>query len=172
MSAGALPDYAELHCLSAFSFQRGASVANELFDRAKALGYRALAITDECSLAGIVRAWQAAKRTELALIVGSEIRVHDGPKIVLLVTGSAAYADLCGLITQARRRAKKAEYLSLAEDFRERSANLLALWVPDGDERDDAHAAWLRERFGERLWVAVELHRGPDDSARLAALTA
>lgn len=56
-----LPDYAELHCLSAFSFQRGASIAEELFARAKGQGYRALAITDECSLAGIVRAWQAAK---------------------------------------------------------------------------------------------------------------
>ncbi|HIE5920498.1 TPA: PHP domain-containing protein, partial [Pseudomonas aeruginosa] len=49
--------YAELHCLSNFSFQRGASSATELFARAARLGYRALAITDECSLAGIVRAW-------------------------------------------------------------------------------------------------------------------
>ncbi len=48
--------YAELHCLSNFSFQRGASSAAELFARAARLGYRALAITDECSLAGIVRA--------------------------------------------------------------------------------------------------------------------
>ena len=171
-NAEPLPDYAELHCLSAFSFQRGASVAKELFDRAKALGYYALAITDECSLAGIVRAWVEGKRTELHLIVGSEIRVQDGPKIVLLVTDSAAYTDLCGLITQARRRAKKGEYLSLPEDFDERSANLLALWIPDGGSDDDAHAAWLRERFGDRLWLAVELHRGPDDHLRLAALTA
>jgi len=170
--AAAPPDYAELHCLSAFSFQRGASTADELFDRAQALGYRALAITDECSLAGIVRAWQAARRTGVALIVGSEIRVHDGPKLALLVTDSAGYADLCGLITQARRRAHKGEYLSLRDDFETRSAHLLALWIPDGDARDDAHAAWLRERFGERLWLAVELHRGPDDDARLAALTA
>ncbi|ALN57553.1 DNA polymerase III, alpha subunit [Lysobacter enzymogenes] len=170
--AAALPDYAELHCLSAFSFQRGASTADELFDRAQALGYRALAITDECTLAGIVRAWQAARRTGVSLIVGSEIRVHDGPKLVLLVADSAGYADLCGLITQARRRAAKGEYLSLGEDFESRSAHLLALWIPDGDARDDQHAAWLRARFGERLWLAVELHRGPDDDARLAALTA
>ncbi|SDX15898.1 error-prone DNA polymerase [Lysobacter enzymogenes] len=168
----ALPDYAELHCLSAFSFQRGASIADELFDRAHALGYRALAITDECTLAGIVRAWQAARRTGLALIVGSEIRIHDGPKLVLLVADSAGYADLCGLITQARRRAAKGEYLSLREDFDARSDHLLALWVPDGDAHDEEHAQWLRARFGDRLWLAVELHRGPDDDARLAALTA
>ncbi|MFK3648833.1 error-prone DNA polymerase [Lysobacter enzymogenes] len=167
-----LPQYAELHCLSAFSFQRGASTADELFDRAQALGYRALAITDECTLAGIVRAWQAAQRTGLSLIVGSEIRVHEGPKLVLLVADSAGYADLCGLITLARRRAGKGEYLSLGEDFESRSRHLLALWIPDGGARDDEHAGWLRARFGERLWLAVELHRGADDDARLAALTA
>ncbi|MGN7916101.1 error-prone DNA polymerase [Lysobacter sp. 22409] len=168
----ALPDYAELHCLSAFSFQRGASIASELFERAQALGYRALAITDECSLAGIVRAWQAAKQTGLALIVGSEIRIDGGPKVVLLVAEPVGYASLCGLITSARRRAKKGEYRSLREDFDGRCEGLLALWLPDGDAHDDAHADWLRERFGARLWLAVELHRGPDDDARLAQLQA
>lgn len=76
--------YAELHCLSNFSFQRGASSAAELFARAARLGYRALAITDECSLAGIVRAWQAAREHQVQLIVGSEIRLEQGPKLVLL----------------------------------------------------------------------------------------
>ncbi|WP_363796914.1 error-prone DNA polymerase [Lysobacter firmicutimachus] len=170
--AQALPDYAELHCLSAFSFQRGASVARELFERARDLGYRALAITDECTLAGIVRAWQAARDTGLPLIVGSEIRIHGGPKLVLLVERDAGYASLCALITLARRRAGKGEYRSLGEDFDGRCEGLLALWLPDGDERDAAHAAWLQARFGGRLWVAVGLHRGADDAARLAALQA
>ena len=70
--------YAELHCLSNFSFQRGASSAQELFERARRLGYRALAITDECSLAGIVRAWQAAKESGVPLIVGCELRIDNG----------------------------------------------------------------------------------------------
>src|SRR5690606_12049670 len=100
-------EYAELHCLSNFSFQRGASSAKELFERARAHGYRKLAITDECTLAGIVRAWQPAKESELPLIVGSEMRIHDGPKVVLLVENLEGYQRLCKLITQARRRAKK-----------------------------------------------------------------
>ncbi|WP_165678761.1 PHP domain-containing protein, partial [Metapseudomonas otitidis] len=79
------PDYAELHCLSNFSFQRGASSATELFERAQQLGYRALAITDECTLAGAVRAWQAAKATDVALILGSELQGPDGERLVLLV---------------------------------------------------------------------------------------
>src|SRR5258708_1273099 len=73
--------YAELHCLSNFSFQRGGSSALELFERAKKLGYTALAITDECSLAGIVRAWEAARDTKIKLIVGSEMQLADGSKL-------------------------------------------------------------------------------------------
>jgi error-prone DNA polymerase len=78
-----LPGYAELHCLSNFSFLRGASHPEELVERAAALGYKALAITDECSLAGAVRAHQAAKEHGLKLILGAEI-VLESTKLVLL----------------------------------------------------------------------------------------
>src|SRR5690606_22656517 len=165
---GHLPDYAELHCLSAFSFQRGASVAPELFERAKQQGYTALAITDECSLAGIVRALEASKRSGVGLIVGSEVQVEDGPKLVLLVEDKAGYTALCQLITRARRRASKGHYRLLREDFAA-TDGLLALWVPDATP-DEEHAGWTRDTFPNRTWLAVELHRGPDDKARLAQL--
>ncbi|MGH8155753.1 MAG: error-prone DNA polymerase [Rhodanobacteraceae bacterium] len=162
--------YAELHCLSAFSFQRGASIAQELFERAKRLGYHALAITDECSLAGIVRALEASRATGVRLIVGSEIQVDDGPKLVLLAQTQAGYSRLCQLITRARRRADKGEYRSLREDFAQgENDGLIALWVPAADI-DEAHGAWARDLFPERAWLAVELHRGADDAARLAQL--
>ena len=163
------PDYAELHCLSNFSFQRGASSADELFRRAREQGYQALAITDECTLAGIVRAWQAAKQHQLKLIVGSEVRVHQGPKLVLLVEDLVGYQNLCALITRARRRSEKGSYQLLAEDLEAHHQGLLALWVA---EPDDGAAAWLRPLFGERLWLAVHLHRGADDTQRLAQLRA
>ena len=162
--------YAELHCLSNFSFQRGASSARELFERGQALGYQALAITDECTLAGIVRAWQAARETGLKLIVGSEMQVAEGPRLVLLVQELAGYQALCRLITRARRRAEKGCYRLLREDFAEPLPGLLALWLVDekGDEKDDPDAAsWLRQVFPERLWLAVELHCGQDDARRL-----
>jgi error-prone DNA polymerase len=164
-------DYAELHCLSNFSFQRGASSAQELFERARYNGYRALAITDECTLAGIVRAWQAAKACELALIVGSEMRIEGGPKLVLLVENLGGYQRLCQLITQARRRAPKGQYRVLHEDFREPLDGLLALWIAD-EASSAAQGQWLRSVFGERLWLAVELHRGADDRQRLGYLQA
>jgi len=166
-------DYAELHCLSNFSFQRGASSAKELFERAKRHGYQALAITDECTLAGIVRAWQAASECELPLIIGSEVTLENGPKVVLLVEDLAGYQALCGLITEGRRRSKKGEYRLLREDFRRPVAGLLALWVPDLDQRAEAlqeQGDWLRQTFKQDLWLSVQLHCGPDDSLRLSRL--
>ena len=100
-----MPPYAELHCISNFTFLRGASHAEELVERAHELGYTALAITDECSLAGVVRAHMAAQKCGLKLIVGSEIRFTDGPSIVLLATDRIGYGNLSELITQGRRNA-------------------------------------------------------------------
>lgn len=160
-------EYAELHCLSNFSFQRGASSASELFERAKRQGYDALAITDECSLAGIVRAWQASKDTGLPLIIGSEVQIEGGPKLVLLVENLTGYQALCRLITRARRRAEKGRYQALREDLSEWPLEgLLAIWLP-ARTGADAEGQWLRERFPERLWLGIELHRGPDDALQL-----
>jgi error-prone DNA polymerase len=164
-----LPAYAELHCLSAFSFQRGASIARELFERAALLGYDALAITDEASLAGIVRALEASRKTGVRLIVGSEVQIADGPKLVLLAQTAQGYTRLCRLLTAARRRAEKGTYRSLRADFVDDCGGLLALWCPQ-DPPNPEDGAWLRDAFPGRAWLAVELHRGPDDAARLAQL--
>ncbi|AGG88812.1 DNA polymerase III, alpha subunit [Rhodanobacter denitrificans] len=164
-------DYAELHCLSDFSFGRGASSAAELFERAGACGYRALAITDECSLAGIVRAYQASNETGVKLIVGAEFQLADGPKLVLLCGNRQGYAGLCRLITRGRRASEKGRYRLACEDLHGGLPGTLALWMP-APQPDIAHGRWLRETFGDRAWLAVELHRGPDDAARLRELQA
>ena len=108
------PPYAELHCLSNFSFQRGASHPEELVTQAAAFGYTAIALTDECSLAGIVRAHRALQALPASdrprLIIGSELQLEDGPRIVLLATDRAGYGQLSRLITAARRGAAKGEY--------------------------------------------------------------
>ena len=158
--------YAELHCLSNFSFQRGASTALELFERAKRQGYSALAITDECTLAGIVRAWQAAKAVGLPLIIGSEMRLENGPKLLLLVEDLSGYQHLCRLITLARRRAEKGRYRLLQEDFDQPLPGLLALWIAE-DRDTQASIQWLRRTFAGRLWLAVHLHCGQNDARHL-----
>ncbi|MDK4199693.1 error-prone DNA polymerase [Pseudomonas sp. HR1] len=171
MGAGVVrvtPGYAELHCLSSFSFQRGASSVDQLFERAKAMGYEALAITDECTLAGIVRAWQASEKHEVRLIVGAEFQVAQGPKLVLLVEDLQGYQQLCRLITLARRRADKGSYRLLREDL-EQIAGLVALWLPERDAEAES-VRWLLQVFPGRLWIAAELHFDQDDQVRLQQL--
>ncbi len=163
--------YVELHCLSDFSFGRGASSAQDLFARAKALGYGALAITDECSMAGIVRAFDAARDHGLPLIVGTEITLEDGLKLVLLAQTQAGYSAICQLITLGRRRAEKGRYRLLRTDLAAGLPETLALWLP-GHDPEAADGAWLRAVFPERAWLAVELHRGENDTARLEKLLA
>ena len=109
--------YAELHCLSNFSFLRGASQPQELVERAAELGYAALALTDECSVAGVVRAHLAAREHSLKLIVGTELRLDDGLRCVLLATNRRGYAQLCRLITRGRRAAQKGQYKLRRSDF-------------------------------------------------------
>ena len=163
--------YAELHCLSDFSFGRGASSAGELFERAQQQGYRALAITDEGSLAGIVRALEASRATGVPLIVGSEIRCDDGLNLVLLVETLEGYSTLCQLLTQGRRRSAKGEYSLTRDDLDDGLPGLLLLWLPD-EIPSQLDGQWLQQRFHGRLWLAVELHRGPDDARRLEELLA
>jgi error-prone DNA polymerase len=170
-------DYAELHCLSNFSFLRGASHPAELIERACDLGYQALALTDECSLSGIVRAHEAARALPAArtlkLLVGAEFRTEDGLKLVLLAPQQSAYAQLCRLITLARRRADKGNYRLSSTDFESGVEDCLALWLPPPDEAAaTTQGHWVRKIFVERAWLAVELHRGADDSRRLEQLLA
>jgi error-prone DNA polymerase len=164
-------DYAELHCLSDFSFQRGASNARELFERAAVCGYRALAITDECSFAGIVRALEASRDTKLPLIVGTEIQLIDGPKLVLLAENRHGYVSLCRLITQGRRASSKGTYRLSMADLDDGAPGTLVLWIP-GRKPDVEHGEWVRRTFDTRAWLAVELHRDADDESRMAELDA
>ena len=163
------PNYAELHCLSHFSFGRGASSARELFERARNNGYQALAITDECTLAGIVRALEASREFGLKLIVGTEVTLDDGLKLVLLAKDQTGYSAISQLITHGRRRADKGSYLLGRSDLLDGLPGTLALWIPSAAP-DAEQGRWLRGQFGDRLWLAIELHRGADDQARLHAL--
>jgi error-prone DNA polymerase len=167
----ALPRYAELHCLSNFTFLRGASHPHELVERADALGYSALALTDECSVAGVVRAHMAVKNRSLKLIVGAEFRLVCGLKLAALAIDRAGYGRLCRLITRARRAAAKGQYTLTRADFEAAAPEgCFILWLP-GPRIEAEEARWLAERFPGKLRIAVELLRGGEDGARLARLS-
>jgi len=173
-----LPAYAELHCLSNFTFLRGASHPEELVARAHALGYAALAITDECSLAGVVRAHLAARDVGLKLLIGTEITLSEetggpGTKLVLIAQDRAGYGNLSELVSRGRRNARKGAYRLTRLDLDAGLPGCLALLVPCADcagEAALAHTRWLAERFPGRAWIAAELLCGPDDRAVLAGL--
>lgn len=159
--------FAELHALSSFSFLTGASQPDELVWQAASEGYAALAITDECTLAGVVRAHQAAREAGLHLIIGSRMTLTDGTRVVLLVTDRAAYANLSTLITAARRDSPKGEYQVSPALLATHADGLLCLWRPGWEtERADQQLAMLKSQFHDRLWLACELHQDGDDVAQ------
>ncbi len=196
------PSYAELHCLSNFSFLRGASHPEELVERALALEYTGLALTDECSFAGSVRAHlalaEAREQDEPArafrLIHGTEIRLAEGddPKrlrpgarLVLLAQTRAGYGNISQLVTLARRQAPKGSYRLSAADLEAHAAwldDVLALLLPlhhwrealDSNQaaRIAQEARWLAELKPGASWIACELTRGTDDAAQFEALQA
>jgi error-prone DNA polymerase len=164
--------YGELHCLSNYSFLKAASHPQELVERAFTLGYSALALTDECSVAGVVRAHVAAKKLGFKLLIGSELTLDDGLRLVLLATDRDGYGNLCELITQARRAAKKGSYLVRRTDLDGGIAGCLALLIPDTRQlvSVEADAIWLKRQFAGRCWIALELHRSVNDARTLAML--
>ncbi len=166
------PGYAELHALSNFTFLRGASHPEELVETAAALGYEALAITDECSMSGVVRAHTAAREHGLRqLIIGSELRLRSGRKLVVLAQNRDGYSALCELITKARRAAEKGAYALTRMAFESGLPGCVVLWVPDDKWMLDVEDHWIRETFRDRLWIAVELLADGRQREKLARLT-
>lgn len=170
--------YAELHCLSNFSFLRGASSPAELVHRAKSLGYAALALTDECSVAGAVRAFEAARDCGLHLIHGSEFAW--GPlRIVVLVRDLQGWGNLCEFITAARSRSGKGDYLiDESSPWKLLNQGCECLLLPQRGKLDASDLIavidCLKSVSGyldaENLWLGVELHLAPDDSLWLQTL--
>jgi error-prone DNA polymerase len=155
------PTYAELHCISNFTFLRGASGPEELVQRAAELAYKAIAITDECSVAGLVRAHMAAREHGIKLITGSEFRLQEDIRIVLLAANRRGYAQLCTLITRARCAAPKGEYRLCQQDLATGLEDCLLLWLPEA-RLDAAVAGWFMAAFPGRAWLAAELCGRPD----------
>ena len=178
-----LPAYAELHALSNFSFQRGASHAEEMVERAAALGYSAIAITDECSVAGVVRAHGEAKKHSLQLLPGAEFLVQCPSSIfwpfrlVVLPHNAAGWGNLCEFITLAKAAGdllEKGSYrVTPDSDFhllRDCEVILCPPHIAINTEAACIHIHWLKSIFSMNLWLAVELLQGLDDALRLQQL--
>lgn len=163
--------YAELHCLSNYSFLRGASHPHELVERAAGLGYAALAITDECSLAGVVKAHVAARELDIQLIIGSEFTLEEGIKLVALAPSRAAYSELSGLISMARRRSPKGEYRASLRDVIFHLKRCLLIWLPQhAGETNRAYGLQLKRLCKGRVWLGISHLLGNNEVRRYSVL--
>ena len=164
------PSYAELAVTTNFSFLRGASHPEELVARAAALGLSAIAITDRNTLAGVVRAHQAAKEAGIRLIVGARLDFEDAPPLLCLPSDRAAYGRLSKLITLGRRRAPKGDCALRLEDLAAHAGGQSLVAMPPEDPEDPQirrYLARLREMPGTGAWVAARIRYGGGDAARL-----
>jgi len=163
--------YTELHCLSCYSFLRGASRPEELVAQAAANGYAGIAITDECSLAGVVKAHVAAREHGLSLIIGSEFTLTEGLRLVALAPTRAAYAELSGLISLGRRRSPKGEYELALRDVIFHLKRCLLIWLPrENSESTLAYGRQLARLCRGRVWIGVHYLLGNDEQRRYRVL--
>lgn len=185
-SALVFQGFAELHCLTNFSFLRGASHPEEMVHEAIIQGYAGLAITDECSVAGVVKAWaelnkyQCSKGTvqkqsdttlaaKFKLVVGAEFNCEAGC-FVLLAESRKAYGGLCRLITQCQQGAEKGRYQFTPEALLSLNAGLL-LWRPATDF--SGQPAWLDDllaNFAQRFWLLLEFALSAEDLLQRATV--
>src|SRR5690606_37623418 len=166
------PRYAELQVTTHFSFLRGASSAEELFTTAAALGIEALAVTDRNSLAGIVRAHEAAKATGVRLIVGCRLDLACGMSVLVYPTDRAAWSRLCRLLTLGKGRAGKGKCHLEWADLVAYGEGLIAVLVADlADDTTALRLRRLRDAFQDRAYLALSLRRRPNDQMRLWELS-
>ena len=177
--------YAELQTTTNFSFLRGGSHPQELVAQAKALGLKALAVTDRNTLAGVVRAHVAAKQAGLQLIIGARLDFADTPaaipSLLCLPTDRAAYGRLCRLLSLGQARAEKGQCILRLADLAAAAEGQIFIAVPPEDRLDADTMATFRASLRQikamlpghvPLYLAASYHFRGDDGARLAALQA
>ncbi len=165
-------NYAELQVTTHFSFLRGVSSADDLFAAAAVLGIRALGVVDRNSLAGIVRAHEAAKVTGVRLIVGCRLDLQCGTSLLVYPTDRKAYSRLCRLLTVGKTRAGKGACQIDWPDVAEWNEGLIGVLLPDGlDDRLGSELARLRGIFGDRSYCALTRMFLPNEAERLETIT-
>ena len=166
------PRYVELQVTSHFSFLRGASSCEELFAQAALAGIEAVAIVDRNSLAGVVRAHEAAKTTGVRLVVGCRLDLADGTSVLVYPTDRPAYSRLCRLLSLGKKRGGKARCVLEWPDLVAYGEGLIVTLVPDlADDECAFRLRRLRDAFGDRVYLALTLRRRPNDQLRLHELS-
>jgi error-prone DNA polymerase len=164
-------NYAELQVTTQFSFLRGASSSDELFETAAQLGLPALGVADRNTLAGMVRAHAAALEHNVRLVVGCRLDLADHPSLLVYPTDRAAYSRLCRLLSEGKKRAGKGACHLTWDDAAAHNDGLLAILLPDRpDDELERTLDRFRATFGDRAYLALTLRRRQNDALRLHRL--
>ena len=164
--------YAELQITTNYSFLRGASHPREFMETAKALGMNAVAVTDRNSLAGIVKAYDAAQQAGIRFVVGCRLDLADGNSVLCYPQDRPAYSRLTRMLTIGKQRAPKGECLLTYEDLAAGGAG--QIFVALGDEPTPILRAFLqklRGDFRKQTYLALTRRFRPNENQRLHALT-
>jgi error-prone DNA polymerase len=167
-----MPPYAELAVTTNFSFLRGAAHPRELVATADALGLAAIGIADRNTFAGVVRAFDEAKKRNIRLVVGTRLMTTDGFEVLAYPTDRAAYGRLCRLLTDGNRRAQKGEcHFGFADMLAAADGQMLIALPPDEltPLLAERLAALARAAPGRAFLAGIHRHRG-DEPRRLGRL--
>jgi len=170
--------YTELQITSNFSFLRGGSHPHELVEQAALLGYKEVAITDQNTLAGVVRAHVAAKKAGIRLIVGCRLELLDGPPLLAYPTDKEAYAGLSGLLSLGNLRAEKGRCHLYKADVYKYAAGMRFIALPPLSlnrvfDFEDGYKEVLREyrdRLGSTLYLGMSRSYHANDNKRMYRL--
>lgn len=166
------PRYAELQVTTHFSFLRGASSCEELFEQAKSLGIKALGIVDRNSLAGIPRAYEAANNHGIRLIIGCRLDLDDDLSVLVYPMDRAAYGRLCRLLSVGKKRGGKGKCRLAWDDLVAYGEGLIVVLLADlADDLCALRLRRLKAAFADRAYMALSLRRRPNDQMRLFELS-
>ncbi|NTZ93025.1 error-prone DNA polymerase [Agrobacterium tumefaciens] len=167
------PRYAELQVTTHFSFLRGASSCEELFEQAKSLGIEALGIVDRNSLAGIPRAYEAANNHGIRLIIGCRLDLDDDLSVLAYPMDRPAYGRLCRLLSVGKKRGGKGKCRLAWDDLVAYGEGLIVVLLTDlADDLCALRLRRLKAAFADRAYMALSLRRRPNDQMRLFELSA
>ena len=171
--------YTELQCTSNYSFLRGASHPHEFMEEAAHLGYTELAITDHCTLAGIVQAHVAAKEAGIRLITGCRLTLQNGPDLLVYPVDASSYASLCTLLTIGNLRTEKGKCLLYQQDVFDHGKSMKVIVIPPEhlngnfafDSSFEKALASYVDAFGDNLYLSASRSYRSDDFKKLFRLS-
>ncbi|WP_421415613.1 error-prone DNA polymerase [Agrobacterium tumefaciens] len=166
------PRYAELQVTTHFSFLRGASSCDELFEQAKNLGIEALGIVDRNSLAAIPRAYEAADNHGIRLVIGCRLDLDDDLSVLVYPMDRPAYGRLCRLLSVGKKRGGKGKCRLTWDDLVAYGEGLIVVLLADlADDLCALRLRRLKAAFADRAYMALSLRRRPNDQMRLFELS-